>query len=133
MLFLKLIRGGTWRLYAICTTRGDCPLEEFLGSRAELGKDKDRMLRRLEAIAEHGPEYLPDISHQIEPEIWQTEQGRIRVLWFYDRGRMIVVSHGFVKRTQKTPAREKQTALRMLAEYKAARAANAVVILEDQS
>ena len=47
------------------------------------------MLRRLEAIADHGPQYLPEISHQIEPDIWQTEQGRLRVLWFYDRGRVV--------------------------------------------
>jgi phage-related protein len=122
MIRLKVIARARWSLYALCSSRGDCPLEKFLGDLRELGKDKDRMLRRLEAMAQFGPEYLPGISHQIDGEIWQTEQGRIRVLWFYDRGRVIVCSHGFVKRTQKTPEREKNAARQALADYKLAKA-----------
>lgn len=89
------------------------------------------MLRRLEAIAEHGPQFLPEISHQIEPDLWQTEQGRIRILWFYDRDRVIVCSHGFIKRTRKTPEGEKALARQALREYRWASAARKVRILEE--
>jgi phage-related protein len=131
MMRLKLVARALWTLYAVCSDRGECPLETFLADRSQLGKDKDRMLRRLEAIADHGPQYLPEISHQIEPDIWQTEQGRLRILWFYDRGRVIVCSHGFIKRTRKTPEGEKALARQVLWEYRAAKAAGAIRILEE--
>ena len=131
MLTLKLICRSRWSLYAVCAARGDCPLEEFLADKQELGKDKDRMLRRLEVIAAYGPEYLPDISHRIEGDVWQTEQGRVRILWFYDKGRVIVCAHGFVKRTQKTPEREKAVARQALADYRAAKDTDSLTFLED--
>jgi phage-related protein len=132
MIRLKVIVRARWTLYAVCAGRNECPLEMFLADRTELGKDKDRMLRRLEAIAEHGPQYLPDISHQIEPDLWQTEQGRIRILWFYDRDRVIVCSHGFVKRTRKTPETEKAQARRKLHVYRAAADAGTIRIMEEE-
>lgn len=106
-------------------------MEDFLSASNSFGKDKDRMLRRLEEIARKGPYYLPDISHQIEGEIRQTEQGRVRVLWFFDKGRIIVCSHGFIKSSKKTPEREKLMARRALATYHTAQGGNALVFLED--
>lgn len=131
MLRLKLITRGAWTLYAVCSPEGRCPLEEFLADRSELGGDKDRMLRRMEEIAVRGPYYLPDISHQIEGEIRQTEQGRVRVLWFFDKGRLIICSHGFIKGSQKTPKHEKLIARRALEAYQSAKATNALVFLEE--
>lgn len=131
MLKLRLIREGRWRLYAVCTSRGECPLLDFLTDSRSLWKDKVRTARRLEAMAEHGSEYLPDISHQIEPGIWQTEQGRIRILWFYDEGRVIVCSHAFIKKTKKTPEREKTAAREAREAYAAARSAGALEIIGD--
>lgn len=131
MITVKVVVRSRWTVYAVCTARGTCPLEEFLGDHGQLGQDKDRMLRRLEAIAEHGPQFLPEISHQIEPDLWQTEQGRVRILWFYDRDRVIVCSHGFIKRTRKTPEGEKAMARQALREYRWASAARKVRILEE--
>lgn len=64
------------------------------------------MLRLLSFVAEQGPPHNVDVSHKISGEIWELIAGRLRVLWFYDEGRLIVCSHGFVKRTRKTPASE---------------------------
>ena len=47
-----------------------------------------------------------EVSHKIAGEIWELIAGRLRVLWFYDEGRVVVCSHGFVKRTRKTPLGE---------------------------
>jgi len=131
MIRLKPIARSQWTLYAVCSDRGECPLEIFLADRSQLGNDKDRMLRRLEAMAAHGPQFLPDVSHQIEPDIWQTEQGRLRILWFYDRGRVIVCSHGFVKKTRKTPESERSRARQLLWEYRSAKAAGEIRIDEE--
>jgi hypothetical protein len=42
-----------------------------------------------------------DISHQIRGPIFQFEKGRIRLLWFYDEGKVIVCAHWFIKESGK--------------------------------
>jgi phage-related protein len=83
-------------------------------------------MARLRTIAHSGPPRNTAISHQIEPEIWQLEEGRIRILWFYASGKLIIAAHGFVKKTQKTPEREKLIAREALKRYRAAKLRGAV-------
>src|SRR5579885_2566894 len=100
---VRLVRRGRWALYAACTERGDCPLLDFLYSGVEvtpeglrpkgpIANEKVRMLARLEAVAQNGPPRNTKICHQIEEGLWQIELGRVRVLWFYDAGRIILLS-----------------------------------------
>jgi len=84
-------------------------------------------------MALSGPPRNTTISHQIEPEIWQIEEGRLRVLWFYDSGKLIIASHGFVKRTQKTPEGEKRMAREALRRYRAAKLRGAIRMMEDKN
>ena len=106
MKLLRVRRAG-WQILAICAERGDCPLLEFLaGLEGRMARDGRRMLRLLDRTAVAGPPRNTDISHQLAAGIWQFIQGRVRVLWFYDEGRRIICSHGFVKRSRETPARE---------------------------
>lgn len=56
----------------------------------------------LAKVAEHGPMSLPENrSHHVstdEPKIWQFDvTGTLRLLWFYDEGKVVVVSHCFYK------------------------------------
>lgn len=89
------------------------------------------MLARLEVMAEDGPPRNASICHQIEDEIWQIELGRIRLLWFYDAGRIVILSDGFVKSTQKTPEGEKRAAREALRRYRRDKAFGRLRILED--
>jgi phage-related protein len=130
---LRIVRRARWRLYAVCSDRGECPLLDFLGERDRRSKEKLRMIARLQNMAEEGPPLNTSICHQIEDGIWQVEAGRIRVLWFYDEGRMIVLSHGFIKATQKTPEQEKRTARENLRRYKDAKRRNTIRVLEDRN
>lgn len=79
------------------------------------------MLRLLAFVAEQGPPRNVEMSHKIAGEIWELIAGRLRVLWFYDEGRLVVCSHGFVKRTRKTPAAEIDRAQAAYREYRAAK------------
>jgi phage-related protein len=129
---LRLVYQDRWVLYAVCTDRGDCPLLKFLSDTdpsSHLAKTKRQMLRRLEAISRTGMTQVTDISHQISGEIWQLEKGDIRLLYFYDREKVIVLSHGFVKRSRKTRQSEIQRAQEALHRYKAER--DEIQILED--
>ena len=61
------------------------------------------LLRRIEA---QGPPRSVELSHQVGSGLWELVRGRLRVLWFYDDDRDVILTHGFVKRSRKTPAAE---------------------------
>lgn len=101
------VRKGLWELLAVGTPRGECPLFEFLGNlEGNLAKDALRVLKLLDRVADQGPPRNTEISHELEDGIWEFIQGRLRILWFYDVGKLIICSHGFVKKSQKTPRSE---------------------------
>jgi phage-related protein len=90
------------------------------------------MLRLLAFAAEHGPPRNTEVSHKIAGEIWEFIAGRLRVLWFYDEGRVVVCSHAFVKRTRKTPRSEIERASAAHWSYRGAKKRRALS-LEDGS
>lgn len=70
------------------------------------------MLALLDHVVSKGPQRLPeDICHQIADGIWQFAAGKLRLAWFYDDGKLIVCTHGFVKKTQKTKKSDIQRAV----------------------
>lgn len=123
---------GRWDVLAICDTRGACPLLDFLQG---LGPNHAASVRRMlallrEFVANEGPPRSTDRCHKLRDEIWEFIAGRLRVLWFHDRGRVIVCAHGFVKRGQKTPAQELGRAEAAAKEYGEARRQGRVTIVD---
>ena len=88
------------------TSSGKCPVEEFLDSLS--GKTAQKvtwvlqLIEELDAVPE---QYLKKLAN----EIWECRiqfGGNIfRILCFFD-GAEVVLSHGFQKKTQKTPRNE---------------------------
>lgn len=123
---------GNFRILAACDKRGECLLLEFLdGLGTDMQKDSDRMLVLLEKVALGGPLRNDKQSHKIEGDIWEFIQGRLRVLYFYDEGRVVVCTHGFVKKTQKAPKGEIATANRVREQYLAAKRQGSLFIEEE--
>lgn len=119
---LRRVYRARWDVLAICGARGDCPLLDLLASlEARLAADGRAMLRLFAFVGEQGPPHNVEASHKIAGEIWELIAGRLRVLWFYDEGRVVVCSHGFVKRTRKTPVAEIERAQAAWAAYRAAK------------
>jgi hypothetical protein len=135
-VILRSIRKGQWRLDAVCTTRGECDLLEFLQAPPgdALAGDKARMLRLFEWVSSAGPPRNDEISHIIDrPDgIWEFIKGRVRVAWFYDEGRMVILSHGFIKATKKTPPAEIERARRARNEYLRDKKAQRITYQEDE-
>ncbi len=106
-------KGFPWRIYAVCSDRGDCQLADFIaGLPSNLQKDGERMLVLFRRVAEQGPQRLPDdVCHSIAEDIWEFIRGRLRVVWFYDEGKVVICSHGFVKQSQKTKKNDIERAL----------------------
>ena len=90
--------------------------------------DGRAMLRLLSFTAEQGPPHNVEVSHKIAGEICELIAGRIRVLWFYDEGQVVICSHGFVKRTQKTPRSEIDRAQEACNAYRTAKKDRSLVV-----
>jgi len=70
-----------------------------------------------------GPKELPPANrHGIDENngIWELIKGNYRVLFFYDEGKVVVCSHIFRKKRQKTPVREITRAIRLKERYETA-------------
>ncbi|WP_018719258.1 type II toxin-antitoxin system RelE/ParE family toxin [Arhodomonas aquaeolei] len=84
----------------------------------------DGMVALLAHIAQDpkGPRELPDkLCHQVGDHLWQFTKGRLRLIWFYDGGRVVVCAHAYFKKSQKTPNRELEAACKVREAYLAAR------------
>jgi phage-related protein len=132
-MHLKVVCIGLYEVYAVANGPNDCPLLEFLfGLGANLRKDRDRMLALLNTVAERGPSKNTEISHQIRGKIYEYIQGRLRIFWFYDEGKMIICTSGFVKDTRKTPRAELDAAEDLRKRYREAKKAGRLIFIKEE-
>ena len=124
-------------MYGIC--HGDvCRVIGFLDAGAgsdPIARDKRKMLAYFQRIAHTIlPPRDSEITHLVDTShrIWQTTQGQARVLWFFDSDRIIVLSHGFLKKSRKTPERELEQARNARREYLKAKQAGDLRFREDR-
>lgn len=130
---LRRVQRSRWEVLATCSERGDCPVLEFLaGLKGGLAKQTVRMLALLSQVAEEGPPRNVERSHKVAAEIWELIHGDLRILWFYAAGRIVVLTGGFVKKSQKTPRTEVDAAERALAEFREASRRKQLEIEEDE-
>lgn len=98
---------------------GTEPVREFLNSTDE--KMHAKLVRGLQLLALHGFTLRAPESKSLGQGIFelrvQSGSNISRVLYFFFIGRRIVLTNGFVKKTQKTPSSEIEKAIRYRAEY----------------
>lgn len=104
-----------------CEDGNGCrPAEEFIDSLEP--KMRAKVFGRLELLEEHGNRLGMPYSRHLEDGIYEvrTSQGSniTRVLYFFTVGNRILLTHGFVKKTQLTPKREIERAKRIRASWK---------------
>lgn len=98
---------------------GTYPAEEFIISQDV--KMKAKLFRLLELLESNGNELREPYSKHLEDGIFEirAKQGTdiTRVLYFFAIGRKIILTNGFVKKTQKTPSNEISTAKKYRNEF----------------
>ena len=77
---------------------------------------RNKLLAQIEQLAK-GPRNMARSLHQICNGIWQLEQDQYRIPWFYDKGCIIICTHYFVKKGNKTPDAERDRAMKIREEY----------------
>lgn len=121
-----------YRLYSVCSARGDSDLEKFLCRYAD---QADAVLRCMSDAAENGPHSLPKVRcHYIDQanKIYEFIGGRLRVAFFTDSDHIVICTHGFLKQTQGTRAQDQKTAARAKKAYLEAKKNGTLVIEEPE-
>lgn len=100
-------------IYYYTTPAGDNPVKKFLDSLSE--KQQAKILRAFQLIEEYGLQLpLGHIKKLKGTSLWEIRilgKDNIRLLYTVPKRDRILILHGFVKKTQKTPAREINTAI----------------------
>lgn len=94
-------------------------LIDFLDELARDGNtDAERIAYLIKRTADHGIVKNKKQCREIGDDIYEFKASNgARVLWFYDEGSVIICSHGFVKKSQKTPKTEKERAIKIRQQY----------------
>ncbi len=98
---------------------GECPVSEFLTALNKVMRYK--MMQKFDMLELYGNLPKGDFTKYIDDGIFeiraQTKTDITRVLFFFDKNRQIVLLNGFVKKTQRIPASELETAKRYCADH----------------
>lgn len=99
--------------------KGEAPVEEFLDSLSD--KMRAKMLLSVRIVREKGYQARMPYSEELGDGIFELRakvgSDISRVLYFFVVGRRIVLTNGFVKKTQKTPVSEIERAKKYRADY----------------
>lgn len=104
------------------TANDDNPTKKFIESLTE------KQQRKVAHIFAHINEYglipaIPHVKKLTSTPLWEIRilgQDNIRIFYATIVSDSILLLHGFIKKSQKTPAREIQTALKRLADWESA-------------
>lgn len=98
---------------------GRVPVKEFLDG-LDI-KMRQKMLRSIQALQDMGISLRMPLSESLEDGIFElrAKSGTniSRVMYFFIIGNRAVLTHGFIKKRQKTPRRELQRAKDIRADY----------------
>ncbi|HAK87581.1 MAG TPA: type II toxin-antitoxin system RelE/ParE family toxin [Nitrospiraceae bacterium] len=108
-----------WTIDYYKDAQGNEPVREFLNSLHRPAHAK--AMRLIDTLSEYGVLLKEPFTKQIKGKIRELRvkdaQGNIRILYFTYTGRRFVLLHGFIKKTDKTPEREIETAEKRMYDY----------------
>ncbi|MBQ0026510.1 MAG: type II toxin-antitoxin system RelE/ParE family toxin [Lachnospiraceae bacterium] len=101
------------------TEKGDSPVSDFLDSLSP--KMSAKLVRLLELLEEKGTALRAPYSELLEDGIFELRckfgSDITRVLYFFYSNGKIILTNGFVKKTQKTPSKEIKLAKQRRADW----------------
>ena len=127
------LEGLEWKIYSVCDEQGVSEVEQlFTGGILCKKDDLSRLLYMLDRVSKVGPSTFPkDICHDFGDGLWQFTAHSIRLMWFYDEGKVVVCTHGFVKKRAKTNNSEINKAKSIKKEYFSRRFSGTLTKIED--
>lgn len=133
---LKVLIAGKWRITSPLARSGNSEAEEFFDDLAACFQaNVAGLIAMIEAHSKHGPEHFNNTqTHYVDQkeQIYEYIKGRLRLFWFEDDDKVVICTHGIVKKSQKTPRREIDKAIRVKNAYKQAKAKNCLTMIEEE-
>ena len=107
----EINRGTRFRLIAIGTQQSEkitLPYFEFQQEAMRRApKEWPKLVRILDYFVESGAPKSAEKSKQLREGIFEFRtKGGLRLLWFYDEGRVVICVNGYIKQGQKIPPNE---------------------------
>lgn len=97
-----LISGSYWSLYYM--TSGSDTLKDFLSVLSSpLSSKIDANFKN---FVNRNKWFNKEKVNYLEDGIWELKVHPARMLFFFDESRVVVLTHGFIKKCQKTPRKE---------------------------
>jgi len=106
-----LYAGRKFSIYAI-TRGGKCLVREFIEKLP--GSDRKKVVALLKRAGEHGPPVNEEKFKHLRDRIFEFKAHRVRILCAFDKGQIIILTHGFIKQKGKTPKTEIERAIRLI-------------------
>lgn len=129
------IQQAKFHVGAVVQQKGDgtltCDLlDDFNDIEATYEASRNRILEYFKQVAAGGPQALNTAQcHQVDAnnKIYEFISGKLRVLFFQSaKGSLVICTHMFLKKTQKTPPKDVNKAIRAKKEYEQAEKADLV-------
>jgi hypothetical protein len=118
----QINQGARFRLIAIGTQEDEkinLPYFEFQQEALHRApKEWPKLVRILDYVVESGPPKDAEKSKQLREGIFEFRtKGGLRLLWFYDEGRVVICVNGYIKQGQKTPNEQIEEAIQWKKRY----------------
>ena len=129
---LRLIRPRSrCQIYAMEDQSGCLVLEFMAQMEQEMPNELEKLGVLLDYTATNGPPKNKEKCNSLGNGLFEFKTKKLRVLWFWDAGYMIICTHGFKKKTDKTPTGEIRRALEAKSRYEEAKSARQLKIVEE--
>nr|WP_256736599.1 type II toxin-antitoxin system RelE/ParE family toxin [Pseudomonas gingeri] len=132
---MKILFANRWQIASPMESNGLSQVELFMeevGSGFE--SNLNGLLIMMERHSKQGPETFNTAQcHYVDQDekIYEYIKGRLRLFWFEDDDKIVVCTHGIVKKSQKTPRREIQRAIRVKRTYSESKSLNSLRFLSE--
>jgi len=136
---MKLVRVGweRWEVLAVCDSRGRCPVLEFLieFERSSPAAAHGMLALLRQVVPAAGPPRSEPLCKPLGDGLYelrkQPKGKKLRVIWFYGVGQVIVCTYAFGK-AERTPQLLVERSRLLRRQYLAARARGEVEILDPE-
>lgn len=110
----EIYSGRKFVIYAI-TLHNRCPVEEFINALSET--EQKKVVKLLQFSADYGLPVNEEKFKKLEKDIWEFKSNKARILCFFEKEKIIITTHGFLKKTGKTPRGEIKKAKKIRDSY----------------
>lgn len=99
----EIYTGKKYRIFAI-EKQNRCQVKDFIDGLSEI--EQKKIVKLLQFSADYGLPKNEKKFKKLEKDIWEFKSNQIRILCFIERERMVILTHGFLKKSGRTPKRE---------------------------